>query len=768
MTGGRRVVDRTQIPDAGTRALIRELSSLRSDVDGLKASLRSVQLGNSSIENGALTVNDADGNTRAVIGLQPDGTFTTTSVNNPNPPPIPKAPTAASTKAGIQVTSQGPTVGSWPQDFSHLNVYCQPNDLSSAAVLAGTITPEPGVLPIAPLAYIPYRVWLTSVNHSGTESAPSGYVTATPAMVVGQDVLNGIITDLKLADSAVTQAKIATAAVGTGQIQGNAVTLGQLANGSVDATKLLDGAVVSGKIAASAVGTNELAANSVVAGKVAASSITTTEIAALTIQAGDLAADSVSAGKIAANAVTAREILALAVTADKIAANSINAGHITAGAVTADKLAATIVLGGTVIAGAQGGARVQLGSFGIEAFRTNGTTKTLDFDNATGNLLIAGQYRSGDSGERVIINTDGTQQFTNSSGGTSGKIANNGNDLLLSGTPGTSSRTGVLNVNSSGAGITYRNPANTTLLGEVNVQSGAVANNAAIVYVHADQRVAAANGTQRMQVSTVDTGGDEIPSSIVNIVAVSGNGGVLCPVENTGIVFSSGTVLATTGNGAAFGPMKATQFILSSSETMKENIGEVTLPDGRTSWDLIEGAPAQNWDYISERPDPLARPTDPAGNIVQKRIRNPALSDDEFEELLDYDPRKWVNVRSAFSEAALAQRSGRRRHKFPLAEDLHALCPDMIDGDPSDPANLGADVRDAVGILWDATDMLIKRNRILETALTQRLPLLNLPGRPQKGDVVAGIGAIVAGRTRRDIDAATGQIRDRIRTAIGR
>ncbi len=754
-----------------SRRLGQNLASMQREIDTLKAAQRQSQLGNSTLY-GAIYIADPDGNVKGIVGEQADGSTGVVVTAGP-PPPTPTGLSLTPLMAGVDLGWAGTFAQAKPLNFSHVNAYLSdagPDFIHGPSNMVGTLS-DAGTIPVAPLpSGTQWWARLVAVNTSVPPGESPVSVTVgpvAPSQVVAQDVLDGIVTEVKLANDAVTAAKIAAGAVGTGEIAGQAVTLSQLANGSVDATKLTDAAVTQPAIATNAVTANAIAANQIIAGKIAADAVTANTIAAGSVSTLKLAAEAVSADKIAANAVTAAAINALAVTADKVAANAINAGHITAGAVTAAKLAATLVLGTTIVAGASTtGARVQLNGSGIEAFRSNGM-KTLDFDTGTGDMLIAGQYRSGDSGERIIIGVDGTQQFTNSSGGTSGRIANNGIDLIISGTPGGSSRTGVFNVNQFGAGVTYRNPANSTLFGEVNVQSGAVANNAAIVYVHADQRVSPGNGTQRFQVSTLNTSGNEIPSSIINLVAAGGNGSVLSPVENCGIKFDAGTVLCVTGDGGAFGPIKATAFVPSSSETVKENIGEVTLPNGRTSWDLIEGAPSLDWNYISEAADPTSAVTHGDGTRVLVRKRNPAFTDTEWEKLIDYDPQKWIHEPASLSPAALKARAQPgRRHKFPLAEDLHALCPDLVEGDPEDPGNLGADLRDAVGILWDATDMLIKRNRLLESALMQLFPLLSLPGRPQKGDVQEGVGAVVPGRTRRQLDASTGQIRGRIRDIL--
>lgn len=802
----------TTIADSATRQLAAELATMRVELDAIKASMRAPQLPNSAIDNGSLAVKDAAGTTRAVIGLQPDGTFTTTSVNNPVPPQVPAAPTAAGTKAGVQVSSHGPSSGVWPMDFAGLRVYVAV--VGAPGTLAGTITPDPGVLPIAPLPYVTQRVWLTSVNHSGAESAPSPEATATPAMVVGQDVLDGIVTTVKLSDQAVAQAKIATGAVGTGQIQGQAVTLSQLADGSVNAAKLVDGSVgpnaissgavtvpkiangavtgpaiagsavttgsiaagavtansiatnsitsgqiaantiTAGQISAGAIGATELAANSVVAGKIAADSVTSNNIVARTIQAGDIAASTISATEIAANTITATQILAGTVTANEIAANTITAGQIAAGAITADRLAATLVLASTLIAGSQTGARVQLNGSGIQAFRPDGTTKTLDFSSATGNIIVAGQYRSGDSGARVIINTDGTQQFITNSGNQS-LISNTSNGIQMRGPNDGSNNAGYVEFpDTTSASLKYGSTGGGTVYSRISADSGRTFMSGPNTDLYSNYL----GNTIRMVNS--DSNGGDISTSIMRYVQINRNGlrAMLShPASNLAMVWGGGEVEFANQDGTGFRPIAASAFNVNSAAAAKDTPAEITLPAQRTSWDVVEGAPSMQWHYLDEqsRPD---KPRHPDGTPVQVRRRRTDLPEAQLAALPETQQSELVDM------AWDAPQPPASAHRFPLADDLAALDGAFVVG--SGPGQT-VDLRDMVGVLWDAVDMLIKRNRLVEARLTARVPALALPARPQKGDVAAGVGTIVAGRTRRDIDNATGQIRNRILTALG-
>jgi hypothetical protein len=189
-----------------------------------------------------------------------------------------------------------------------------------------------------------------------------------------------------------------------------ASTVSSQASGTPDqvvAQAVLDGIVTETKLAAQAVSEAKLKASAVTNTKIADDAISSPKIVAGGIQAVNLAAESVQAGKIAASAVTAEKIAALTITSDKVAANAITAGKIAAGSITATHLVSELVLATTLVAGNPTGARIVINTGGIEGFRANGT-RVLDFDNATGDMTIAGRYRSADSGSRVEINPAGT------------------------------------------------------------------------------------------------------------------------------------------------------------------------------------------------------------------------------------------------------------------------------------------------------------------------------------------------------------------------
>lgn len=266
------------------KALVR----LEKDVKALQNTSR---LARSSIENTSIAVNDGTGGLRAIIGVQADGT-TAVNVVNGAAPPQPSAPIVTSVLGGVTVSWDGTFAGGavLPLDWSRVEVHAAiVNGFTPvAATLRDTIETAQGATVVVPCD-TPVYVRLVARNTSGTASIASVQIGPFgPTPVVADDIVDGIVTTLKLADDAVTQAKLAAAAVGSTELQA----------GSVLAAKLADAAVEVGKIANNAVTGPAIASDAVTAGKVAADAITAREIAAGAVTAAEIAAGAVTTDKL--------------------------------------------------------------------------------------------------------------------------------------------------------------------------------------------------------------------------------------------------------------------------------------------------------------------------------------------------------------------------------------------------------------------------------------------------------------------------------------
>lgn len=346
------------IPAAELRRLSQRLVALQGRLDLVEKSQRATQLSNSSLEGGYITIRDADGLPRGYVGMQPDGNSGVRVVNNPAPS-RPNTPELTAIMAGVGITWNGelfdgpPT----PGNFSHINVYLSgagEDFIHGPANLIGAL-PRAGTIPVTPLPSTPYWARFVAYNNDDPVDASEPSFTAgpiTPSQVVAQELLDGIVTEVKLAADAVTEAKLAA----------GAVTETKVADDAISTPKLVAGAVQAEKIAAGAVQTDHLVAG----------------------------------------AVTTEKIEALAVTADHIAANAIEAGHVQAGAVTAEKLAANLV-----IAGDPNGDRVVINAAnGIEQYLDGERTLSIPPD---GSPHFAGTVTAGDGigiGPTVVVDPD--------------------------------------------------------------------------------------------------------------------------------------------------------------------------------------------------------------------------------------------------------------------------------------------------------------------------------------------------------------------------
>lgn len=258
----------------------RMLADLQRRMDRIENSPR---LSHAAIDNTTVVVKDGDGALRGLLGVQADGTTALNIVNGP-PPPVPSAPLLASVLGGVTVSWDGSFADGAiiPLDWSRVEVHASTTDgfVPALETLKTTFeTPQGGTTVVA--CDEPVYVVLVARNTSGTASAPTGQAGPLgPAPVVATDLLDGIVTELKLADDAVTEAKIAADAVGSTALQDSAVLAENLADAAVEVGKIADNAVTGPAIASEAVTAGKLAANSVAAASIQAGAVTAAKVAA--------------------------------------------------------------------------------------------------------------------------------------------------------------------------------------------------------------------------------------------------------------------------------------------------------------------------------------------------------------------------------------------------------------------------------------------------------------------------------------------------------
>ena len=794
----------TLLPTVAERRLATELASLRADLEAAKAGGRATQLDATSLLYPLFVRDPNTGELVGTIGQQDDGGVATIPVGGPPPPKL-NPPTLTPLMSGGSVGWNGMFAGgaARPSNFAFAAVHvgATASFITDASNLVGTLT-EAGELPVVPWSG-PMYARLVGYNTStppvtGEASDTAGPID--PLQVVAQAVLDGIVTEVALANEAVSQRAVQIGAIGTAQIGDTAVTLGQLADASVSARVLAGGAVTqpaigplavgsgelntgavtagkvaansveagqlatnsvtAGRVAATVIGATELAANSVTAGKVAANAIEAGDVAADAIGANELVAGAVQAGHIATAAVTAGNLAAGAVTAGALAANSVTAGALAAGSVTAAKIEAILAVASRFIAGTTAGTRAEMNPGGFEAWK--GSLQTFDVDAATGNVMMLGNYKTAGSGSRIefggSVGAD-TIRFYPSTGSSSARIdsftdGSNAGILMQASGATSSTRVSTMFLRTGYASLGFADLELETR-SEFYAEPGFVRSRSAVVDLIVDRSITASGGARRVAFIHYNTSGAAEGGAHMNYQEAANGAPWLWGVNRScGLKFDQGGLAATTGSSEVFGPISASAYPQGSSELRKENLADATVADARTAWDIVEGAPAMDWNYIGEH-DRGPYPVNLDGSRVEYRDPNPALPQRTFRGLPNDHPDKWVTRYAEWDGPP----PPKVRHRFPLAEDLAALDPNLV-RPADDPADAAVDIRDAIGTLWDAVDMLIKRTRIYDDLIAQ-YTRVTIPPRPQRGDVAEGVGKVVPGRTRRELDPTTRQRRGR-------
>lgn len=182
----------------------------------LAAVERASRLSSASLDDTALEVRDSTGGLRGIVGQQADGTTAVNFVNGP-PPPAPSPPVVVSVLGGVSVAWDGTFAdgAAAPLDWQRVEVHASTSAgfTPVPATLMATIETPQGATVIVPTDVDVY-VRLVARSTSGTASDPTAQVGPYgPTEVVATDLLDGIVTEVKLANDAVTAAKLAAAAV---------------------------------------------------------------------------------------------------------------------------------------------------------------------------------------------------------------------------------------------------------------------------------------------------------------------------------------------------------------------------------------------------------------------------------------------------------------------------------------------------------------------------------------------------------------------------
>lgn len=206
-----------------TQSDVTQFAKVLADYDRrLQALERTSQAALTSIEGGSMDIYDAEGTLKGSVGVQPDGAVALVPVNA-LPPPTPTAPSVEPVLAGLLVGWDGQWDDSYetPSDFSLVQVHVGPaaDFTPDVTTQAATITaPLGGTVTIAVEGYNPVWVRLVGQNTSAFTGPVSIAVEGVPRQAVPKDLIDGIIDETKLAEQAVSAAKVRLGAIGADQL----------------------------------------------------------------------------------------------------------------------------------------------------------------------------------------------------------------------------------------------------------------------------------------------------------------------------------------------------------------------------------------------------------------------------------------------------------------------------------------------------------------------------------------------------------------------
>lgn len=261
----------------------------------------------------------------------------------------------------------------------------------------------------------------------------SGEVSGNPEGLISQDVQDLAITLGKIADGAISTAKLADMAVTVGKIVDGAITELKIDTNAITSTKIADNAITTPKLIAGAITTSKIYAGAITANEIAAEAVVAAKIAAGAVIAGKIDANAVTANEIAAGSVTTAKIVAEAITATELAADSVTAVKILAGSVTADKISVTSLSAINATIG-----NVRSGSLLSSTMSTKGGVLTVASGSGNTTITLSDTSNFGTSGNGQIIDSTNDRDDFSWTGktsttltGCSGVLAHNVGALVI-------------------------------------------------------------------------------------------------------------------------------------------------------------------------------------------------------------------------------------------------------------------------------------------------------------------------------------------------
>lgn len=367
---------------------------------------------------------------------------------------------------------------------------------------------------------------------------------------------------------------------------------------------------------------------------------------------------------------------------------SLTVAKLTSGIMTAD-----LLLAGRIKTG-NSGARIEMDSASFRQYDSTGTIRTR-FTAADGSVLVTGTVQTGLTGERVVIDTDGTFRMYPSTGTNYNALFNNGNELVMRGQLDGSGRSGYVRALAAGIAIQHGVPPS-GVTAQVSVGASNVDIRSPINGFRVDKRFATADGNIRCNVGVFnDAAGADIAGSVIQHREWnSGAVALSAPGRNANLLFNNSDSKAiqlvyNDGNYADLqcGNVYAPNVTAPSGLATKQNVGDVEF----SPLEVIRRSPAKRWQY---RPDILAGnpPEETAPVKIRRRIKGRPTKTGHPEDF------EWVDlpepVKHQPTDTGPIDRVG------PIADDIQAVAPGLVQTLPD--GNLALNMGDLIGVMWKA------------------------------------------------------------------
>lgn len=449
-------------------------------------------------------------------------TVTVTAIGEAIETPV--APTGFTARAilgGIEVSWDGTYAGgaTW-SGFNGVNIYAG----TSATATPGTyikvgqmtvnkasnkivVAIDGTYVKYGSVAYI-HASSLNKATPPAESSISANVASATPSRVVNTDLIDAIISEAKIALSAVTETKIA--------------------NDAITTPKIVSGAITAAKIAALTITADQIAANTIDVGKLAANTISVGNL-----EAGDIKATSFIRAGTAGSA--------------RVEISSATVGSVLPGLTVYDSGGNTVLRaplsGGLTITGALTATSISTSS-GKFTVSTGGILTATDAD-FSGVIKATGGYigsNNGSTGWNITANsiTSTSSTSTVNLNGTNGSITLTGTDILGA-TQTVSISNGIVSISSTGT--SFISGGAVTISGK-NIANQNVSSSMGAAYFSltdpAGQGIITMDGSGNMQLYTGASKAVRIGTGTGARVYLEGN------------IYATGSVIGGMSNGDGF------------------------------------------------------------------------------------------------------------------------------------------------------------------------------------------------------------------------